>query len=239
MRILIIEDHHDIAANIGDFLEIHGHHIDFADNGELGLNLATQHVFDVIILDINLPKIDGFKLCQKLRQDYQIDTPVLMLTARSSLADKITGFSVGAWDYLVKPFALQELSLRINALIMRQKTNQTKIITVGNLSLDINNWQASRNGKKIQMHKACMQILEMLMRSSPQIVARKELEYLLWGDSPPESSPLRTHMHELRRKLDKPFDYAMLKTVRGLGYRILPNDQDNNHSIGVNNFENE
>ena len=221
MRILIIEDQHDIAANIGDFLEIHQHQVDFADNGELGLNLAAQDNFDLIILDINLPKMDGFSVCQKLRQEYQVETPVLMLTARSSLADKITGFNAGAWDYLVKPFALEELLLRINALSLRKKANQAKVLEIDDLKLDLSNWQVTRAQTTIPMHKACMQILEMLMRSSPQIVNRRDLEYLLWGDTPPDSNPLRTHMHELRSQLDKPFDFAMLKTVRGVGYQLI------------------
>jgi DNA-binding response OmpR family regulator len=221
MRILIIEDQPDIAANIGDFLEIHNHYVDFAGNGELGLNLAAQDNFDLIILDINLPKMDGFSVCQNLRQDYKLETPVLMLTARSSLADKITGFNAGAWDYLVKPFALEELLLRINALSLRKEANQAKVIEIDDLKLDLNNWKVTRAQRIIPMHKACMQILEMLMRSSPQIVNRRDLEYLLWGDTPPDSNPLRTHMHELRSQLDKPFDFAMLKTIRGVGYQLI------------------
>jgi DNA-binding response OmpR family regulator len=227
MRILIIEDQPDIAANIGDFLEIHNHLVDFADNGELGLNLAAQDNFDLVILDINLPKMDGFSMCQKLRNDYKVETPVLMLTARSSLADKITGFNAGAWDYLVKPFALEELLLRINALSLRKQANQPKVIELDALKLDLNNWQVTREQIIIPMHKACMQILEMLMRSSPQIVNRRDLEFLLWGDSPPDSNPLRTHMHELRSKLDKPFEFAMLKTIRGIGYQLITQRESN------------
>lgn len=221
MRILIIEDSHDIAANIGDFLIIHKHDVDFAYDGELGLNLATNHTFDMIILDINLPKIDGFSLCKKLRDEYQLNIPILMLTARGSLADKVTGFNVGAWDYLVKPFALEELGLRINALVLRQKVNQPQLITIDDLTLDISNHQVIRNKQNIPMHKACILILELLMRSSPNIVSRQDLTYLLWGDNPPDSNPLRTHIHEIRSQLDKPFAYPMLRTVRGKGYQIV------------------
>lgn len=221
MRILIIEDHHDIAANIGDFLEIQGHFVDFADNGVMGLNLAVNEAFDLIILDINLPRMDGFSVCETLRNEYQSQVPVLMLTARAALTDKIKGFKSGAWDYLVKPFALEELLLRINALGLRKDTNQNKTLQVGSLVLDITNWQVSREGIQIQMHKACLQILELLMRSSPNIVSRKDLEYLLWGDQPPDSNPLRSHIHELRSKIDKPFDDAMIQTVRGLGFKLI------------------
>ena len=220
MRILIIEDHHDLAANIGDFLEIQGHLVDFAVNGEQGLSLAISKKFDLIILDINLPKMDGFNVCEKLRNEYQSQVPVLMLTARAALADKIKGFKAGAWDYLVKPFALEELMLRINALALRKDSILSKTLKLGPLVLDTTNWQVSRDAVPIVMHKACIQILELLMRSSPNVVPRKDIEYLLWGENPPDSNPLRTHMHELRRSLDKPFKYPMIQTIRGIGYKL-------------------
>jgi DNA-binding response OmpR family regulator len=220
MRILIIEDHHDLAANIGDFLEIQGHLVDFAVNGEQGLSLAISKKFDLIILDINLPKMDGFNVCEKLRNEYQSQVPVLMLTARAALADKIKGFKAGAWDYLVKPFALEELMLRINALALRKNSILSKTLKLGPLVLDTTNWQVSRDAVPIVMHKACIQILELLMRSSPNVVPRKDIEYLLWGENPPDSNPLRTHMHELRRSLDKPFKYPMIQTIRGIGYKL-------------------
>ncbi len=221
MRILLIEDHPDLAANVGDYLMALGHEVDFADQGELGLQLATSMDFDAIILDINLPKMDGFTLCRKLRAEHQLETPVLMLTARGSLADKVSGFQAGALDYLVKPFALQELGLRLDALIHKLQLNQPRVLNIGELQLDIGNWQVTRADTPIIMHKACMQILEMLMRASPHVVSRHHLEYLLWGDQPPPSNPLRSHMHALRKAIDKPFDFAMLQTVKGRGYRLI------------------
>ena len=221
MRLLLVEDHPDLAGNIGDYLTALGHDVDFADNGELGLALATSQSFDVIILDINLPKMDGFTLCRKLKGEFQLDTPVLMLTARGALTDKITGFQAGALDYLVKPFALEELKLRIDALMQKLNLNRPKVLSVDDLSLDVSNWQVSRAGQAIMMHKACMQILELLMRSSPHVVSRQDLEYLLWGDLSPQSNPLRSHIHELRKAIDKPFDFAMLQTVKGVGYRLI------------------
>jgi DNA-binding response OmpR family regulator len=220
MRILIIEDNPDIAGNIGDYLELQGHIIDFASDGLMGLHLAIEHTFDAIILDINMPRMDGFEVCRQLRGEHQLDTPVLMLTARDSLADKTTGFELGAWDYLVKPFELKELSMRLDALKLRQAPNRSRTLSIGDLSLNLDKWQAVRDGKVLNLHRASLRVLEMLMRASPNAVSRQELEFFLWGDNPPSSDPLRSHMYELRRELDKPFDFKMLKTMRGIGFAL-------------------
>lgn len=220
MRVLIIEDSPDIAASMGDYLEIRGYTVDYAGDGLQGLKLATEQPFDAIILDINLPKLDGFALCETLRRDYQLNTPVLMATARGALSDKVTGFQLGTWDYLVKPFELQELELRLQALSLRNFANQSRVIQVGELTLDINRWEATRAGKTLKLHRASLRILEMLMRAYPNPVSREDLMHLLWGDNPPDSDPLRSHMHELRRELDKPFAFNMLKTLRGIGFAL-------------------
>lgn len=220
MRILIIEDNPDIAGNIGDYLELQDHSVDFAGDGVQGLHLAIEHTFDAIILDINMPRMDGFDVCRKLRDEHQLDTPVLMLTARGSLADKVRGFELGAWDYLVKPFELKELTMRLDALKLRLAPNRSRILTVGDLSLNIDKWQAIREGRVLDLHRASLRILEMLMRASPNAVSRQDLEFFLWGDNPPNSDPLRSHMYELRRELDKPFELKMLKTMRGIGFAL-------------------
>jgi DNA-binding response OmpR family regulator len=220
MRILIIEDNPDIAGNIGDYLELHDHIIDFASDGLMGLNLAIENTFDAIILDINMPRMDGFEVCRQLREEHQLDTPVLMLTARDSLADKTTGFELGAWDYLVKPFELKELAMRLDALKLRQAPNRGRTLNVGDLSLNLDKWQAVRDGNVLDLHRASLRVLEMLMRASPNAVSRQDLEFFLWGDNPPSSDPLRSHMYELRRELDKPFEFKMLKTMRGIGFAL-------------------
>ncbi len=220
MRILIIEDNPDIAGNIGDYLELQGHIVDFASDGVMGLTLAIEHTFDAIILDINMPRMDGFEVCRQLRGEHQLDTPVLMLTARDSLADKTTGFQLGAWDYLVKPFELKELAMRLEALKLRQAPNRSRTLNVGDLSLNLDKWQAVRDGKVLNLHRASLRVLEMLMRASPNAVSRQDIEYFLWGDNPPSSDPLRSHMYELRRELDKPFEFKMLKTMRGIGFAL-------------------
>ncbi len=221
MKILLVEDNLDIAGNISDYLISLGHQVDFADNGELGLSLATKHPFDAIILDVNLPKKDGFTLCRELRQQHQVHTPVMMLTARGSLADKTTGFQAGAWDYLVKPFALQELGLRLDALVLKHEGQKALVLQVGDLMFDGSLWQLTRAGQQLKLHKASMQIIEVLMRASPQVVSKQELEHLLWGELPPQSNPLRSHIHEIRRTIDKPFASNMLRTVKGVGYQLL------------------
>jgi len=220
MRILIIEDNPDIAGNVGDYLELQGHLVDFASDGVMGLNLALEHTFDAIILDINMPRMSGFEVCRRLRNEHQLDTPVLMLTARDSLADKTTGYELGAWDYLVKPFELKELVMRIDALKLRLEPSRARVLKVGELSLNIDKWQAKRAGKVLDLHRASLQILEMLMRASPNAVSRHDLEFLLWGDNPPGSDPLRSHMYELRRELDRPYEFKMLKTMRGIGFAL-------------------
>lgn len=226
MRILIIEDNPDIAGNVGDYLELQSHSIDFASDGVMGLNLAIENSFDAIILDINLPRMDGFELCRRLREEHQLDTPVLMLTARDSLADKVTGFQLGAWDYLIKPFEMKELALRLDALKLRLIPERSRDLIVGDLTLNLNAWQATRAGKNLDLHRASLRVLEMLMRASPNAVSRQDLEYLLWGDQPPGSDPLRSHMYELRRELDKPYEFKMLKTMRGIGFSLHPEDSD-------------
>jgi DNA-binding response OmpR family regulator len=220
MRILIVDDNPDIAGNIGDYLELQGHIVDFAGDGVMGLNLATENTFDAIILDINLPRMNGFEVCRQLRAEHQLDTPVLMLTARDSLADKTMGFELGAWDYLVKPFELKELLMRLDALRLRQTPNRGRVLTVGELRLNLDQWQAVREDRVLDLHRASLKILEMLMRASPNAVARQDIEFFLWGDQPPSSDPLRSHMYELRRELDKPFEFKMLKTMRGIGFSL-------------------
>lgn len=234
MRILIVEDNPDIASSVGDYLEMKGHSIDFASDGVMGLRLATEHPFDVIVLDINMPRMNGFEVCRQLREEHELDTPILMLTARDSLTDKVTGFQLGAWDYLVKPFELKELAVRIDALELRQAPSRSRLLTVGDLNLNLDSWQANREDKTLDLHRASLRILEVLMRASPNVVSRQDLEYLLWGDVPPDSDPLRSHMYELRREIDKDFDLKMLRTLRGVGFALsdLDSQQESQEGSG-------
>ncbi|MCP4350800.1 MAG: response regulator transcription factor [Desulfobacterales bacterium] len=225
MRILVVEDNQDIAENIGDYFEAKGHSLDFAMDGIGGLHLALTEDYDVMILDIMLPGMDGLSLCKKLRESSARKMPVLMLTARDTLPDKISGFESGTDDYLVKPFALQELEVRIYSLVKRTKTTYTSVLTVSDLEFNIETMTVTRAGQQVELNRACLQILEMLMSASPKVVSRKELDYALWGDMPPGSDALRSHLYTLRRKIDKPFPRHLLQTVHGVGYKLVDIDE--------------
>ncbi len=222
MRILVIEDNGDVAANIGDFLESRGHEVDFALDGVVGLHLAVSHPFDAIVLDLGLPGIDGLDVCRRLRRDASSDVPVLMLTARDTLPDTLAGFEAGADDYLVKPFALQELGVRVEALARRGRRAQPDALRVADLELHPNRFEAVRGGRRLDLNPTGFRILRVLMEASPDVVRREDLERELWGDSPPDSDALRSHIYALRRAVDRGFDRPLLHTVHGVGYRIDP-----------------
>jgi DNA-binding response OmpR family regulator len=220
MRVLIIEDHEDMAANIGDYLEAQGHTTDFALDGLVGLHLAVTNEYDVIVLDLGLPGMDGLTLCRKLREEARSDTPVLMLTARDSLPDKLEGFESGADDYLVKPFALQELDARLRALTTRGRHSTPQLLRVADLELDPETFVVRRGGRRLELNRTCIRILEMLMSASPKVVRRAAIEHEIWGDDPPDSDALRSHIYSLRRTIDRPFDRPLLHTVHGVGFRL-------------------
>jgi DNA-binding response OmpR family regulator len=225
LRILVVEDNVDIAENIGDYLEAQGHIMDFAMDGIGGLHLALTQEYDVLILDIMLPGMDGITLCNKLREEGGKQTPVLMLTARDTLSDKLEGFKAGADDYLIKPFALQELEARIKALTKRAEIVEKPVLHVADLELDTGSMKVSRAGKPIDLNRACLKILQMFMQAYPNVVPRNEIEDMLWGDMPPGSDSLRSHIYILRRAIDKPFEQALLETVHGVGYRLVDPDE--------------
>ena len=176
MRILVIEDNQDIAANLGDYLEERGHTVDFAADGVTGLHLAVVNDFDAIVLDLNLPGMDGLEVCRKLRQDARKQTPVLMLTARDALESKLEGFDAGADDYLVKPFALQEVDARLAVLLRRGKGPQSRILNVADLEYNLDTLEVRREGRLLQLNPTALKILQSLMESSPSVVTRQELE---------------------------------------------------------------
>ena len=224
MRALIVEDNADLAANIGDFLEARGHQVDFAADGLTGLHLAATNPYDVIILDLMLPGIDGPRLAERLRRDAENDVPILMLTARDTLDDKLAGFAAGADDYLVKPFALEELGVRLDA-ITRRGAMRRRNLQVGDLELDVGTRVARRAGQKLNLNPTGFQLLRILMEGFPDVVPRRELEAVVWGDEPPDSDALRTHIYHLRQVVDRPFEKKILETVHSVGYRLTDDDR--------------
>lgn len=176
MRILVIEDNSDIAANIGDFLADKGHVVDFAGDGVTGLHLAVVNDFDAIVLDLGLPGMDGLEVCRKLRQEARRQTPVLVLTARDALENKLTGFESGADDYMVKPFALQELAARLEVLGRRGKGQKSRILTLADLTYNLDTLVVIREGKSIQLNPIGLKLLHALMDAAPAVVTRQDLE---------------------------------------------------------------
>lgn len=226
MRILIVEDHPDIRANLYGFLEPKGHVIDSADNGYGGLALASQHEYDVIVLDIMLPGLNGLEFCKRLRTELNLATPVLMLTARDTVQDKVAGFESGADDYLVKPFSLVELEARLKALARRASGLRLagNKLHFGELEFNPDTFAACRAGQPVSLTKTGYVILRCLMQAAPAIVSRESLEHAIWGENRPDSDALRTHIHALRQALDKPFPFPMLRTIPGVGFRLVASD---------------
>ncbi len=212
---------------VGDHLETEGFEVDYAADGLTGLHLAVTERFDAIILDLMLPGMDGLDLCRKLRGDAGKDTPILMLTARDTLEDKVAGLDAGADDYLVKPFEMDELDARLKAMLRRASGEMTsQNLRVADLTLNTGTYEIERAGKRLSLTPICLKLLMTLMKASPRVISRRDLERAVWDDFVPDSDALRSHLYNLRKVIDKPFDRPLLHTVQGLGYRLAELDGD-------------
>ncbi|TJY58266.1 response regulator transcription factor [Sinimarinibacterium sp. CAU 1509] len=221
MRILVVEDHADLAATVGDYLAARGHTVDFAYDGRSAYTTASEAQFDVIVLDRVMPAMDGATVCRKLRGEAGVTTPVLMLTALDTVTNRIEGLEAGADDYLVKPFAMAELEARLQALHRRASGSVvSRKLVVGDLEYDPQTREAHRAGQLVTLNPTTRKLLEFLMRQTHRVVSREELEHLLWGDDLPDGDVLRAHLHVLRAAVDRPFTHKLLHTVRGAGYRL-------------------
>jgi DNA-binding response OmpR family regulator len=220
MRLLLIEDHKDIAENIKEYFVARGAQVEHAIDGLAGLKAALSGHYDAIVLDVMLPGLDGFAVCRRLRSAEGLRTPVLMLTAKDLLSNKVAGFEAGADDYLVKPFSLIELEARLKALIRRSQSAGSRVLTVGGLKFNLDTLEAEREGQKLKLNPTTRRILAVLIQNRHRVVPRAELERELWGDEPPEGDVLRAHMHALRTAIDKGFSQRLLHTVHGVGYRL-------------------
>ena len=227
MKVLVIEDDPAIAANLYDYLEGRGFQVDVACTGTAGLRFALAEPWDAILLDVALPGMDGFTLCRKLRREAHRDTPVLMLTAKDTLDDKLEGFEHGADDYLVKPFSLKEVGARLDALIKRYRGQVARqALACAGVRLDLATLAVERNGHAIRLKPKCLHLLRILMQSPNRVLGRAELEAQVWGDERPDSDTLRTHIYTLRKALSQPGEADLIETVHGLGYRLVAGDVD-------------
>jgi DNA-binding response OmpR family regulator len=219
MRVLVVEDNRNLVANLFEYFETRGYTLDAAPDGPTGLHLALTQEYDVIVLDWMLPRMDGREVLGRLR-DAGHQVPVLMLTARDELDDKVAGFRSGADDYLTKPFDLPELEVRLEALVARASGRGRRVLQVSDLKLDLTTLEVTRGGRLLHLYPACRKLLELLMQASPAAVSRERLERGLWGDSPPDGDMLRSHIYELRRSVDGPFPVKLIQTLPRVGYRI-------------------
>jgi DNA-binding response OmpR family regulator len=220
MRILLVEDNRDILANLADYLDMKGYSVDCAQDGLSGLHLAATEHYDLIVLDVMLPGLDGYTLCRRLREDARRETPVIMLTARDQLDDRLQGFKAGADDYLIKPFALSELTARIEAVLRRAQGGGKRCLQVADLTYDLDTLEVTRAGRLLKLNPVGLKLLAVLMQKSPHVLRREVLEEALWGDDCPDSDSLRSHIHQLRQVIDKPFPRSLLQTLHGVGYRL-------------------
>jgi len=226
-HILLIEDNHDIADMVCEYLERSEYVMDHAADGITGLHLAVSNEYDLIILDLMLPGMDGIELLSKFRTEAKRAIPVLILTARDTLDDKITGFDVGADDYLIKPFQIKELEARVRALIRRQRGMiSPEKLQVADLVFDSGTLEVSRSDTQIKLTPIGLKILKILMQASPRVVSRREIERQVWGDILPDSDTLRSHMYNLRKSIDKPFKKQLMETMQNTGYRLVDPDED-------------
>lgn len=219
LRILVVEDHAPLRAQIVGLLQSAGWRVEEASGGRLGLQLALEQPPDVLLLDLGLPGLDGLQVCQRLREQAHRHIPVLMLTARDSLADKGQGFAAGADDYLLKPFAGEELLWRCQALSRRGELGRSPLLLHGPLQIDRRSAEVRIEGQVLPaLPRQAYRLLLALAEAYPRTVSRSELQQALWADEPPESDALRSHLYTLRQALGRA--QTLIKTVHSVGLRL-------------------
>lgn len=220
LSILLVEDHPTIARQIVEFLEGLKWQTDHAATGKLAIDLVTRELYDVVLLDLNLPDIDGLEVCQAIKQRAARNVPVLMLTARDAFEDKARGFRQGADDYLTKPFDLRELALRCEALARRNQLHLHQEMCVGPLTLLLRENRTLYQGAPLALTLVGFRILLMLCKAYPHAISRSLLMHELWGDNPPHSDALKSHIYTLRKQLELSSAQQMIVTIPHLGYRL-------------------
>lgn len=222
MRVLLVEDQTKLARAVRRGLQQEGYAVDVAATGDDGLHLATEVDYDAVVLDVMLPGLDGFEVCRRMRVQGRW-APVLMLTARDGVADRVTGLDVGADDYLIKPFALRELLARLRALVRRGAGERPAVLTVGSLRLDPAAHTVSRDGQPVELSAREFALLEFFMRHPGEVVTRTQVLEHVWDfNYEGLSNVVDVYVGYLRRKLEQPFGRPLLRTVRGVGYALEP-----------------
>ncbi len=216
----MIEDNRALGQSLLTLLTARGYRAELAADGRAGLQMALAEPPDVLVLDLSLPGLDGLRVCERLRAECDRHVPILMLTARDTLAEKLRGFEAGADDYLVKPFDNDELIARCLALSHRRRAGSEHVLRIGSLTIDRRSGLIQREGQTLELRQTSLRILLVLAEAWPRAVTRSELVRRLWGDDPPESDPLRTHLYMLRQVLDRPFAVPMLVTIHDVGFRL-------------------
>lgn len=224
MRVLLVEDDEMIGQSLREALTRQGWSVDWVKDGVLAQSALADGGYACVLLDLGLPRRDGVEVLRRARAAGET-TPVVVLTARDALPDRVTGLDAGADDYLVKPFSLVELEIRLKALMRRSHgLNLSSAVSYADVSFDPDTLEATRAGKPLQLTPTGYKLLSALLREAPKLVRREDLEREVWGNDPPDSDALRTHIHALRSALDKPFPVPLLKTHPGIGYRLVSPD---------------
>jgi DNA-binding response OmpR family regulator len=227
MKILIVEDEKKVASFLKKGLEQEYYTVDVASDGKEGLSQAFANEYDLLILDIMLPLLDGISLLKELRKE-KIETPVLMLTAKDTISDKVDGLDSGADDYLAKPFAFEELLARVRALFRRNEKSKTLTLSANDLSVDTLNHRVTRAGKEINLTPKEYSILEYLLRNKNRVISRIRLtEHVYEYQFDPNTNVIDVYINKLRNKIDKDYSHQLLHTLRGVGYMIKEAANDN------------
>lgn len=220
LRVLVVEDHKALAENLFEFLGEENYSLDFAYDGLTALHLVSINSYDVIVLDIMLPGLSGLQICERIRNDLQCNTPILFMTARNALQDKESGFLRGGDDYLVKPFDMRELELRIQALSRRGGVGRDEVYA-GSICFDTATLTVFLDNKSVELSGANARLFEELMRAYPRFVSHESLSHVVWGVDDIDLHTLRTHIYNLRKLLEETLGHSLIKTLRGRGYRLI------------------
>ena len=223
-HILLVEDNQQLAEQLCNFLMQKGMVVDYACNGQTATNLLESEHFEVVILDLTLPDTDGLNLCRFIKSELSTNIPVLMLTARDSIEEKLDGFSHGTDDYLTKPYVLEEVYVRCLALARRHQLHKSQKTCIGDLEIDFHQKTVHRRGQNIKLSKTDFLLLKLLAEAYPNALSKRQLIEKVWGDDMPDTDAVRSHIYTLRNAIDKPFECPMIKTVHGIGFKIVTSE---------------